>query len=277
MPKHWYDRRACMKYEFESEEERQLNLRILAEKKPYFMSYIYPTQMRDYKRYIKAVRERCDRELIESVDDVQAKPPSERTEFDELLLEYYFYRMPVGINVCTANRIAWLVEDEIDEFLKELRQSSRFDYDLLKSDTPYKLSTYYRVKKLYEDFQKLAAKQTKRARVAKQGYVEGTNNSAERKLKLRQLKQDMNVLCSNDEELCNILIDICKKGQGNISIVWEMFGDVIVNRFLAANGNTANVIVPDEDGTIEYGGGRYEMVNVNLIQEQGGDVNEDGI
>lgn len=63
MPKYWYNRSSNSAEEFPDEEERKFNLRILADKKPYFMRYIYPNLMSQYRNYIKNTDKKCLREF----------------------------------------------------------------------------------------------------------------------------------------------------------------------------------------------------------------------
>ena len=55
MPKYWYNRSSNSVEEVPNEKERRFNLRILADKKPYFMRYIYPNLMSQYRNYIKRI------------------------------------------------------------------------------------------------------------------------------------------------------------------------------------------------------------------------------
>ena len=51
MPLEWHDRRAAS--DIGDAEERALARRICADRKPYFMRYIYPDLSKQYNKYIK--------------------------------------------------------------------------------------------------------------------------------------------------------------------------------------------------------------------------------
>ena len=56
MPEAWYNRFALNYNDNDSDEERvakEFNKTIIADKKPYFMCYIYPQEMSKYKNYIE--------------------------------------------------------------------------------------------------------------------------------------------------------------------------------------------------------------------------------
>ena len=63
MPKGWYDRVAAKGDDGDDEATVQLNLRVVADKKPYFMRYIYPSLMRKYNTYISNTNKKALREL----------------------------------------------------------------------------------------------------------------------------------------------------------------------------------------------------------------------
>ena len=62
MPKYWYDYRAVGSQDSADDkrrEEYEFNRRIVANRKPYFMRYIYPQVMKDYRNFMKKVNISC--------------------------------------------------------------------------------------------------------------------------------------------------------------------------------------------------------------------------
>ena len=73
MPKSWYDRSANRITDEMTEEEIErceFNMRILADKKPYFMRYIYPDVMTEYNDYIKNTNRKAVREFRKTIGDL---------------------------------------------------------------------------------------------------------------------------------------------------------------------------------------------------------------
>ena len=62
MPRTWHDRHAANK--IEDDELREFYRSIVADKKPYFMRYIYPALMKQYNQYIKNTNRNCLLSLI---------------------------------------------------------------------------------------------------------------------------------------------------------------------------------------------------------------------
>ena len=59
-------------------------------------------------------------------------------------------------------------------------------------------------------------------------------------------------ICSNEEILCDVLLDYCYKYNGNKEILWTVCGETLVNR-LAAN-NKLYYPARDDDGEFEVQG-----------------------
>jgi hypothetical protein len=95
MPKKWYNRNECKDSEFD--------LSIVADRKPYFMCYIYPELMARYKKYIDNTNRKAIREFRITMKELLDKP--NKTKPEKQFVYYYYHKMPVGINPCILNCI----------------------------------------------------------------------------------------------------------------------------------------------------------------------------
>lgn len=272
MPKYWYDNKACAINDDDNPdtvEDKRFWSRICACRKPYFMSYIYPTQMRDYKKYVAAARKRIEWEGYAGLDEIMQKEVKD--ECDEIVIQYYLYRMPVGVNSCTMNRLCWIIEDELAKFEEELKLNRKFDYDSLKSGDEYKNSQYYAIRPIFKDYLQFARTNA---------VVSGNENnnkeaSIDRKERIA-LYQDcmfrnLHDKCSNDDVLCDIMLDLCKKNASSTAIVWELFSDTLIKRLLERNGYKVHSLVEVPSGEIEYNGRHYKDMIVDLMDKEGVD------
>ena len=75
-------------------------------------------------------------------------------------------------------------------------------------------------------------------------------------------------ICSNEEALCDLLLDYCYKYNGNKEILWNVSGEVILKR-LSKNNSFCYPIL-DVNGDFEVQGKRYSMRQYTL----GGGSNE---
>lgn len=269
MPKYWYDNKACAISEDDNPdvvEDKRFWSRICAHRKPYFMSYIYPAQMRDYKKYVAAARKRIEWDGYSGLDEIMQKDVKD--EYDETVIQYYLYRMPVGVNSCTMNRLCWIIEDEMEKHMTELKIHRVFDYDSLKSGESYKNSQYYGIRPIFEDYLKYASGNS----VIDNSTMKNKETSDDRTEKLAMYNESMlrhlHEKCSDDNVLCDILLDMCKKNSSSVSIVWALFPDVIINRLLKKSKNKVHALVKQDDGNIEYCGEHYNDVIVDMSDNE---------
>ena len=76
------------------------------------------------------------------------------------------------------------------------------------------------------------------------------------------LKDKLLTICPNEEELCNIVVDMCYKDMKNSKhFAWAMCGGQIVKNLLDKNGNTITypIMVENENYDFEYKGYKFKM------------------
>ena len=258
MPKYWYDKSACNKLPDDTDEQKhfkELCLKIVAENKPYFMKYVYPDLMAKYNKYIKDTNSKCIREFKMSIIDLIQKP--NKTIPEKEFLEYYQKLMPVGDNACTINRIAWLFENTFKSYVGECTKTREFDCSILKSGVEYSKNDYQKIAKIkaeYDDsvkyYQQLANKQR----------LDKDEVSVNRNMMLLKFKSKCEEICSNNKELCDIVIDICYSSSKSKQFAWDICGEVIIDNLLEKNNNT--IIYPmltKTNGEFEFGGEQFVM------------------
>lgn len=237
MPKYWYNRAANLPNDEDDDEtaaKKEFNLRIVADKKPYFMIYVYPDLKKQYKDYVKNVNAKCFRISRCSIDELYAK--QNRTKEENSLIEYYERFMPVGKNPCVINRICWLFENEFDGYLSQKIEQPTFDYTILKSDVEYSQYAYKKVKSIYDDYVKRVAKyitesRKKRRRDGFETYLMDRNTFVE------EFRRECEIACSNEKELCNIVLDLCYTKETSKQFAWDVCGDTIIQNLLEKNNN----------------------------------------
>jgi hypothetical protein len=257
MPKEWYNADVCKIKEGDSEEvkkQKAFNFSIVANKKPYFMCYIYPDTMKRYKDYIYNTDCKARMEFRLSIDELINKP--NKTKKEKTFLEYYYSRMPVGIEPCLLNRICWKVENEFDEFLSKHIDYGKFDYSILKSNIIYSKNHYRIIKKLYEDYMNELSNYHTLVANTRIEHEEATTTRMEFK---NRFKVACSSACPNEEELCNIILDICYKNNNTKQFAWDVCGETIINNLLHKNDNIINYPVADDNGDIQFGGCKFTM------------------
>lgn len=257
MPRTWYERSANRIVEGMPEEEierREFYLRILADKKPYFMRYIYPALMNDYNTYIKNTEKKCVREFRVTIQELLARDEGELTEEEAEFLRYYHHRMPVGMHPCVMNRICIRFEKEFDDyFLKNIPEDA-FDYAFMKSGQEYTATQYNAILRLYTQYVKELQDYMQ---FSKRERIDEDESASRRSVMVHKFKTDCQEICSNSAQLCDIILDICYTRTGSKQFCWDICGEEIINNLFTSNGNKIYFPVQNERGDIKYGGKRF--------------------
>lgn len=259
MPREWHDRHSANKIEDES--KREIYRRISADKKPYFMRYIYPDLMKKYNTYIKNTDRNALREFQMTVQELMALPYKELTPRQQDFLKYYSHRIPVGMNDCVMNRICRKFEGAFDGFSGRSSRRDVFDYTILKSDAEYTARQYGAIKRLYEDYNKRIVSYSIYA-----GYerVDKYDASAELSAMNDEFRRECSEACPNEDVLCNILLDLCYSKKATKRFVWGVCGHVIIKNLLLKNDCTISYPELCEDGEIAYCGSRFTVKRIRV-------------
>lgn len=264
MPRSWYDFHANKLPDNPTEEDikrREFGIRILADKKPYFMRYIYPTLMKDYNTYIKNTSVKCIREFRIGLDELLAMDEGERTERQNEFIRYYHSRMPVGMNDCVMNKICRRFEAEFDGYLKLHASKEDFDFSILKDESSeYTKTQYYTIAKLYSQHNEWL--QAYRQMQKKLRLDNSESRDADAHNMNRVFQQEYFKVCSNASVLCNIVVDLCYRKIGSQQFAWDLCGADILQNLLRRNDYMLHFPEMDPDGDIVYCGNRFSMKGV---------------
>lgn len=264
MDKRWYDRHAVNA--MEDGEQKSLYKKIVAMRKPYFMTYIYPALARQYKTHIKNTSSSCIREFRLTIDQLLDTPYADLTDRQKEFLYYYEKNMPIGNNPCVMNKICHKFEEAFDKAVSRKSNNGSFDYSIMKSGSPYTKSQYYEINALYNEYNKSLNSYsviTSYERIDKEDSLAS----------LRMLNEEFNTachhICTNDLSLCDILLDICYSKEATKRFAWGLCGETIITNLLLNNDNKISFPTQDENGDVAFHGKRF---SVNTLQI--GDIDE---
>lgn len=259
MEKSWYDIHAA--YEIEDEDKKQLYMRICADKKPYFMKYIYPKLKKEYNKFVTSANKKCYREFGKTFEQMQDMKYSELSDGQKSALRYYEEMMPVGYGGCVMNKICRMIEREFDGFLKKHPDTVEFDYSIMKSGEDYPKSVCTSIKKLIKSYNSTV-----------KGYLIRTSNEKTDDDTIRsdmmiineEFSKDCHIACQNDRMLCDVIIDLCYSNSCTKMMAWRMCAGTIIDNLLKKNGYVMTFPIASADGDIEYCGNRYTERIVNM-------------
>lgn len=254
MPRSWHDRRAAAK--IEDEDTRELYLRIVADKKPYFMRYIYPKLQKQYNTYVRNTSKNAMREFGMDIGQLTAIPVEKLTERQEEFVRYFHRGIPVGMNDCVMNRICRRFEEEFDGFIGQKHEAERFDYHILKCGVEYSERQLDAVRRLYDDYLRHL-----RSYAIFAGYERVDDEESVGRLSAmrEEFLRGCTEICPDRRALCDIVIDICYRRSNTKSFAWDMCGDEIIENLLNEHEGRISYPVLDSQGDITFGGLRFSL------------------
>jgi len=259
MPKAWYDRHAALK--IEDPDTREFYLRIIADKKPSFMRYIYPDLARQYNNYVKNSDRKAQREFGKTVAELLESPTEDLTEEESSFLRYYKMMMPVGLSPCVMNRICTIFENEFDGVVRTAKEEHPFDYTIMKSGAAYTKTQYNKVLRLFEEYNRRLKDYSV---FAARERIEKDDASIHALL----MRDEFRALCDKaipeDEVLCDIVLDICYQRSATKQFAWDMCGEQIIHNLIANGDGAFHVPVAAEDGDFTYAGERFKLVEKRM-------------
>ena len=222
-------------YENDSDEEierKKFNQKICAHKKPYFFQYNYLSLKRDYDKYVKIAQENAISIYKKTLDEMLQS--DSLTDEEQKFIENYKIRLPLDISPSVMNRICWAVEKETDNL--NFFNSSDYSCYNLHTGMLYNKEIYDVIKIICDNYRNSIKKESKNILTKNENSSEFVQNTSEI---LEYYIKEMYIQCSNEEVLCDILIDLCyndiKKDKYSKEILWAACGNVIIDRLLKSN------------------------------------------
>lgn len=256
MPLSWHDRHAISK--IDDEKKRELYYRIVADKKPYFMKYIYPALSKQYNDYIKKTNKMSQRLFGMKVDEL--KNVSNLTEEQKQFLKYYHMQMPVGINACVMNKICWKIEERFDGIISKINREYTFDYSILKSGTEYTKSQYESIRKLYNEYNRRLCTFAVYKKNERLDSIETNSNLS---VIDNEFIEACARVCPNAATLCDIVLDICYSKKNTKHFAWRICGNQIIDNLYKSNNGIIHIPTIDKDGEFEYCGNHFKVKSVH--------------
>lgn len=261
MPKGWYDR-ASVRGDGGDEDTVQFNMSITADKKPYFMRYIYPTLMRQYNTYISNTNKKALREFRMTVEELMEKERNDGlTKEESEFMYYYRLKIPVGMNNCVVNRICRRFEEEFDRYISRHSSDVEFDYTIMKSGVEYSQAQYNTILMLYKAYNRRVQDYMQYSKKRRLDEDEHTNL---RSVMVQEFRRECQIACPNKAQLCDILLDICYQKEGSKQFVWDIAGDIIIETLLKNNNGCISFPVRDENGDIAFGGETFTLTTKRI-------------
>ena len=186
--------------------------------------------MRDYNDYVKSTNGKCVMEFRRRVSELGGVSDDEQGTF----CHYADVMTPVSNLDCVTNRICRRVEGVFWDRI-ELVRGGGFDAGILRSGAAYTKTHFREVRKAYEAFRKYWQAE---AIVAKQVRRTGDEVYGKKMVANPYFRSLCYGVCSNEDALLDILVDLCYATAASKQFVWDMASDAILARLLRNAGGT---------------------------------------
>ena len=77
-------------------------------------------------------------------------------------------------------------------------------------------------------------------------------------------KSECEAICPNEDELCDIVLDLCYPTNKSKQFAWDICGDVFIRNLLKLNNGIISYPTLFKDGDIEYGGNKFVMESIQI-------------
>lgn len=223
MPKSWINRGEAIK---EGKEN------IVANRKPYFMIYIYKKLMKEYKKYVRDCNDKCFMLFGMYIDELESLEfkDCEQMEF----LKWYELKKPVGESNCTMNRICKAVENEMEGYSSKLKTNNEFDYSFMKYGRNQLNKNKEVIKEIYEEYKQETINFSKNNNVSKLSKDESRERREALKL---EYKNKVEEVCLNKEQRLDIILDMCYTNKNSKQFCWDVCSELIIERLEILNDN----------------------------------------
>lgn len=163
------------------------------------------------------------------------------------------------------NRIAWLVENSFHDFPKAKTSSKNFDYHILKSGLKYSKKDYIKIRDIKKEYDECIKSYQQ---LAKKQRLDKDEIAINRNMILLYFKSQCEIICPNENELCEIILDICYSSNKSRQFAWDICGKTIINNLLKKNDYIINYPVYSNGiGEFEFGGYFFQIHKKKLKED----------
>jgi hypothetical protein len=262
-PEHWTKwKRITEGMTLEEKEQQEFYNRILGDKRPIFMTWLYSGYRKKYKKEIAIYDNISKTNWGISFKDL--KSLSERTDEQQKLIDRYVRKSGFIDNNSPMNALSKYMENELQK-IKEFRKASAkdFDFNVLLSGS-YMIPRKYDVDKMVLLFKEY--KSLRRSFRENHNEFDGFSSSEQISEYIR--RRAASTISSNATELADIAATVCYGGvlgKNSKSFCWSVFGkDIVQNIRDKKKTKFVRVPLPSPTGKIEYLFSKYSFYNINI-------------
>jgi hypothetical protein len=266
IPKHWTKWERIYSDDSPNEYERKkFNNKIIVEKRPYFMRYLYSNYNKKYKKFIDNYNNYCIATFGYELQELLNKTTLLSVKEEKTKNNYYKYQ-PLLDTDCVINNICHYMENKIQEIKIENCLSIDKKLTNILKDSSIEINKN-KLQKLYALYKKYKSE--------KRNFSIITDDYGEEKFKSleqynKYIKQESLKISDNLSELANMAVTICYEihPKDTKAFCWQVFGTEIL--FNIYQNRQEHIFVPfldNTNGNIEYLGNYYKNYEIEIDED----------
>lgn len=268
-PKHWFDLKECEKLDCSEEEKLYQKSICTGGKKPYFMKY--QPQATDTRKLCKNIQHQFEfragclwgltlKELLKI-------PVAQRTEDQKNVIEYWQGKYPhYMMDDSVQHRMCLATEEALKNVNVGFNQCQDCSELLKYNNIPVDKDVEAKITGLLFEYKGKMNLLHNKKRFGDKDKIREAFNDGIKKLR-EELRADILDLCSDKKVAINSLINVAYEKRKNntlTGIVWDLFGQEIIENLLEKNNYWVQIPVQDEHGDKVYRGKRFTIVEKQI-------------
>lgn len=245
-----------------TKEEIEFNNKLLIDKRPMFMKYLYPTYKMKFNNHYNKYDYLCYRTFGININELMNI--EHKSEEQQKLLDNYYRFNPLLETDCPMNNICRYMEKEIKEIKINVKKSSP-DYIFNILYNPKIDVTDYQIKEMEKVYKKYVKNKTK------SNNVELYNQDDTEDIKSYEGEDlsvfDFDYISDDIQRLANaaVYINYVLYPKSSKNFCWDLFGEGILLNIYDNSDKNFYIPILNSDGNIEYMGKRYKNERIDII------------
>jgi hypothetical protein len=237
--------------------EANFKNRLVANRRPRFMTYLYPDYMKKYKKHHEIYNNYSESLYGYGIDELVAK--RDKTDYqEEIVAKYNEFNIFIDSD-SIMGYVCRFMENSFSGIKSNLKDVIGFDYKCLV-DKSVPLSDYKLglMKKLYRRYKSI------------KGGIHNFDDDIESvDTKIASMRDEAyKTISSSSAELANLSLLLCYEtyASANRDFCWKLFGEEIVNNLWNNNYQDALIPMKDDTGNILYLENKYSNLLIQIDQ-----------
>ena len=131
----------------------------------------------------------------------------------------------------------------------------------MKSGVEYSKNDYRKIHELYNTY----LKRTQDFKIkSNQKRIKKDDIAMNYMMLTEEFKRECVKICPNEDELCDIILDMCYKSTSSKQFAWEICINTIIKNLLRNNNNELTYLYRDDNGDVTYCGEKFSVARTKV-------------